>query len=424
MTAILEDTPAELSALGRGIPPALSRDRAAVPGEGAGGALPLGARPGARRSRRCWRRRRGRRACRRWRSAARTRGSRASRRRTRRSSSGARQEVAALWERLRARPLSARDRAVGGGEDLVRARGRRARRGPRAGRRSCARRGAAPFRGLGQALAPDVRRGRSRPCSSSSDRRPRGRRSTSWGGGGRRHGEALLVVDQFEELFTLNRAGGAGALRGPARTARRRGGRPRPAVAAGRLPDQVRGPRAARDGLRVADAARRARAARRSAVRWSSRRRSAATASRTRRWSTRWWSRWRGARGALPLLAFAVVAPVGEAGPREEAAHAGGVRGDRRRGGRARAARRGDAGPRSAPTREPIVREIFRNLVTSHGTRAVAEREELLSVFPERKAGRGGAAELVDARLLTSYEVEGTEGSRAATGSRWCTSRC
>jgi WD40 repeat protein len=56
--------------------------------------------------------------------------------------------------------------------------------------------------------------------------------------------------------------------------------------------------------------------------------------------------------------------------------------------------------------RQGVVREIFRNLVTSQGTRAVAEREELLSVFPERGVAETVLAQLVDARLLTSYEVE------------------
>ena len=36
--------------------------------------------------------------------------------------------------------------------------------------------------------------------------------------------------------------------------------------------------------------------------------------------------------------------------------------------------------------RQGMVREIFRNLVTSQGTRAVAEREELLSVLPGPRA--------------------------------------
>jgi len=63
------------------------------------------------------------------------------------------------------------------------------------------------------------------------------------------------------------------------------------------------------------------------------------------------------------------------------------------------------------------VRELFRHLVTAQGTRAVRDREELLSVFPSRKtignrviAGQVLDA-LIDARLLTSYGVEASEGS-------------
>ena len=57
-----------------------------------------------------------------------------------------------------------------------------------------------------------------------------------------------------------------------------------------------------------------------------------------------------------------------------------------------------------------IVREVFRNLVTAQGTRAVVNREELLTVSPEKKAAEDVLRELIDARLLTSYEVEGREG--------------
>ena len=60
--------------------------------------------------------------------------------------------------------------------------------------------------------------------------------------------------------------------------------------------------------------------------------------------------------------------------------------------------------------RQAVVREIFRNLVTARGTRAVAEREELLSAFPRRKEAEEVLRELIDARLVTSYEVEGAEG--------------
>ena len=59
-----------------------------------------------------------------------------------------------------------------------------------------------------------------------------------------------------------------------------------------------------------------------------------------------------------------------------------------------------------------MVRELFRNLVTAEGTRATRERGELLSVFDEndrQPAGRILDA-LVDARLLTSYELPAAEG--------------
>ena len=56
--------------------------------------------------------------------------------------------------------------------------------------------------------------------------------------------------------------------------------------------------------------------------------------------------------------------------------------------------------------RLPIVRELFRNLVTAENTRATRERNELLSVFPPdlRDAGEEVIQRLLDARLLTSYE--------------------
>jgi hypothetical protein len=80
-----------------------------------------------------------------------------------------------------------------------------------------------------------------------------------------------------------------------------------------------------------------------------------------------------------------------------------------------------------------IVRELFRNLVTAQGTRVARSRAELLSVFdPSKRPGavaasmteadsgwidRSAAEEvlgiLVDARLLTSYEVSESEGEAA-----------
>jgi WD40 repeat protein len=70
--------------------------------------------------------------------------------------------------------------------------------------------------------------------------------------------------------------------------------------------------------------------------------------------------------------------------------------------------------------REPLVRELFRNLVTAQWTRAVADREELLSVLPDREAGARVLDQLIDARLLTSYEVREAEGGarRDSSGAR------
>jgi hypothetical protein len=58
--------------------------------------------------------------------------------------------------------------------------------------------------------------------------------------------------------------------------------------------------------------------------------------------------------------------------------------------------------------RTPIVRELFRNLVTSQGTRASREMEDLLSVFSneeEKSSAEDVLRELISARLLTSYET-------------------
>ena len=97
-----------------------------------------------------------------------------------------------------------------------------------------------------------------------------------------------------------------------------------------------------------------------------------------------------GERGALPLMAFAVHR-LWEERDREkrlltEEAY-------ERLGGVAGAlAKHADATlERIGPERLPIVRELFRNLVTAEGTRAVREVDELLSVFPAGSAcGRGG----------------------------------
>jgi len=126
-----------------------------------------------------------------------------------------------------------------------------------------------------------------------------------------------------------------------------------------------------------------------------------------------------GERGALPLLAFA-LARLWENRDRDsglltrQAYHdIGGV-------GGALAQHAEATIDRIGTDRIAIVRELFRNLVTAEGTRAVREWTELLSVFdgddtseknvgagfiPAREAAEVVLRELIDARLLTSYEV-------------------
>jgi eukaryotic-like serine/threonine-protein kinase len=116
-----------------------------------------------------------------------------------------------------------------------------------------------------------------------------------------------------------------------------------------------------------------------------------------------------GARGALPLLAFA-VSRLWEKRDREKKLltrtayeEIGGVAGALAQHAEATLDRIGDE-------RQGMVREIFRNLVTAQWTRASIDREELLSVFPDRTAAEEVLGALVDARLLTSYEVVSVEG--------------
>jgi WD40 repeat protein len=116
-----------------------------------------------------------------------------------------------------------------------------------------------------------------------------------------------------------------------------------------------------------------------------------------------------GARAALPLLAFAVSRlwerrdKEKKLLTREAYREIGGVEGALAQHAEATYERIGSE-------REGIVREIFRNLTMAQGTRAVLDREELLSALPDRVAGEGVLRQLLDARLLTSYETEGGEG--------------
>jgi WD40 repeat protein len=114
-----------------------------------------------------------------------------------------------------------------------------------------------------------------------------------------------------------------------------------------------------------------------------------------------------GGRGALPLLAFA-AARLWAARDREKrvltrAAYqeTGGVAGSLAQHAEATIERIG-------VERQPIVRDVFRDLVTADGTRSVRDREELLSAFPDRVAAGEVLQQLIEARLLTSYETPGT----------------
>ena len=127
----------------------------------------------------------------------------------------------------------------------------------------------------------------------------------------------------------------------------------------------------------------------------------------------------RGEQGAGSTAAARLcrLSPVGEARSGERAADAPGIPGNRRRRRCARAARGGRArGNRDTPRSLSCAR-CSATSSPSQGTRAVRERGELLSVFDQANAS-GGTREqaeevlnaLVDARLLTSYERAGDEG--------------
>jgi WD40 repeat protein len=117
-----------------------------------------------------------------------------------------------------------------------------------------------------------------------------------------------------------------------------------------------------------------------------------------------------GERGALPLLAFA-AARLWEQRDREAGLitrrayqQIGGVGGALARHAEMTLDRLG-------ADRIPVVRELFRNLVTAEGTRAVRDWDDLLSIFDasQRDAAEDVLRGLIDARLLTSYEVHGDD---------------
>ena len=267
--------------------------------------------------------------------------------------------------------------------------------------------GSSPLRGLGQALAPELSGDHDalRKLVGFEDAETAYELVVRWR---KAHAEALVVVDQFEELFTLNGAEAQGRF----------------ATLLGRLSKDgdvhvllsmrddflircsEQGPLApvfesltplpalSREGLV------------RALVEPAKRR---GFQFEDEGLIEEMVASVEGARGALPLLAFA-VSRLWESRDRERnlltrAAYeeVGGVAG-------ALAQHAEATMDRIGTERQAVVREVFRNLVTAHGTRAVADREELLSVFPERRAAEEVLASLIDARLLTSYEVEGKEG--------------
>jgi len=122
-----------------------------------------------------------------------------------------------------------------------------------------------------------------------------------------------------------------------------------------------------------------------------------------------------GERGALPLVAFA-MARLWEKRDRDnglltrQAYHdIGGVDG-------ALARHAEETIDRIGSERLSVVRQLFRNLVTPEGTRAVPELRELLTVFEDsqREAAEEVLRSLIDSRLITSYKTheEGREPTK------------
>jgi WD40 repeat protein len=415
LTAILEETPAELSTLGRGVPPALSgivgrcleKDRGQRFRSAHDLALSLEAVLQAPA---------GAASLQEVEERSPYPGLMSFREKDAAFFFGREQEAVALWERLRSRHLWGVIGPSGAGKtSFVRA-GVVATRPEGWGALVCTP-GVAPFRGLGQALvsqlAGDVEA--LERILSVDDAAVAFDLVSRWRQG---KGEALVVVDQFEELFTLNPKEVQERFAGLLGRLAREGGvhvllslrddflmrcadheslakvfeslSPIPALSRDGLVRALEEP-AKKRGYRFEDKA----------------------------LVEEMVESVEGARGALPLLAFA-VSRLWEKRDRERklltrAAYEeiGGVAG-------ALAQHAEAALDRIGSPREPIVREIFRNLVTSHGTRAVAEREELLSLFPERKTAEEVLRELVDARLLTSYELASTDavaGAEPAGGS-------
>ena len=116
-----------------------------------------------------------------------------------------------------------------------------------------------------------------------------------------------------------------------------------------------------------------------------------------------------GARAALPLLAFAVVALWEKRDRERKLLTRDGLRGDRGRGGSPRPARRGHDGP---DRRRAAGSSYARSSATSSPPRARGGRRAGGAAvgLPGARGAEDVLRELIDARLLTTYEVEGAEG--------------
>lgn len=322
---------------------------------------------------------------------------------------GREEEVKALWEKLRARRLLAVIGPSGTGKtSFVRA-------GVVAGKPAgwaalvCTP-GTAPLRALGQALGPALAHDPEalRQLVSFDDPDVAFALLRRWG---QAHGEALLVLDQFEELFTLNPAEVQASF--AALIARIAADADVHVVLS--LRDDFLMRCHEHDALApVFDALTPL-----GAITRANLRRAIVEPARARGYRfeddglvDEMVECVEGTRAALPMLAFA-VARLWDQRDREQkvltrAAYEqiGGVAG-------ALAQHAEAALDRIGSMQQDLVRELFRNLVTAQGTRAVIDRDELLSAIPDRQAGEKVLRELIDARLLTSYEVDGEAGEPA-----------
>ena len=119
-------------------------------------------------------------------------------------------------------------------------------------------------------------------------------------------------------------------------------------------------------------------------------------------------------RGALPLMAFAAFRlwqkrdrDTGRL-TRQAYEEIGGVAG-------ALAQHAEETLERIGIQQEPIVREIFRNLITVENTRVARDLQDLLSVFGESGTANRVMKALIDARLLTTFEAQNAPAVQSST---------